>query len=113
MLALVVNTGCLAGELFLFCWTGSMLLEEVCKFVFNLKLYAASYWFFALQAENINLCVYNLNWFDYTVSEQKSLLMILIRKHRPMGLSAFNYFTCNLATFYWVSCYNIHCALNS
>lgn len=55
------------------------------------------------QADKVNLCVYNLNWFEYTVAEQRSLLMILQRNHRPIGLSAANYFSCNLVTFHWVS----------
>lgn len=25
----LINSGCLVGELFLFCWTGSLVLDEV------------------------------------------------------------------------------------
>lgn len=51
----------------------------------------------------MNQCVYNLKWYDFTVREQRSMLPILQRNLRPVGLSAVGYFSCNLVTFHWVS----------
>lgn len=76
----------MVSELFLFCWTGSMVLDE---------------------AYYVNLTVYTIRWYEFTVQERKLLLFMMMRTQYPNGLGAFNYIMCNNETFFTVRLFEI------
>lgn len=74
----IPNIICFASALLLFCYTGSMVLD---------------------QAYNLQLQAYSICWYDYTTSEKKMLLLLMVRTLRPCGMSALGYYYCNNAIF--------------
>lgn len=74
----IPNIMCFAFALLLFCYTGSMVLD---------------------QAYNLQQQAYNINWYDYTTSEKKMLVLLMARTLRPCGFSALGYYYCNNAIF--------------
>lgn len=74
----IPNIICFASALLLFCYTGSMVLD---------------------QAYNLQLQAYSIGWYDYTTSEKKMLCLIMARTLRPCGMSALGYYYCDNAIF--------------
>lgn len=77
-----LNAVCLFGELFLFCFVGTLVLSET---------------------QRVGDTVYDLRWYEYALAEQRMFVLMLARNAREMGFDAFGYFKCNLETFKYVS----------
>lgn len=77
-----LNAVCLFGELFLFCFVGTLVLSET---------------------QRVGDTVYDLRWYEYSLHEQRMFIIMLTRNAREMGFDAFGYFKCNLETFKYVS----------
>lgn len=69
---------CFAGELFLFCFIGNLVLDE---------------------CEHLQQTAYNCQWYDYSMNETKLIQLMILRAQKPIGLNAFNYFHCDNKTF--------------
>lgn len=54
------------------------------------------------QAEHLHYILYDLNWLEYSIEEQKMIKLMLMRCQRPSGMNAFKYFYCDLETFHQV-----------
>lgn len=69
----------------------------------KLKKEKKCFYFLVTQGKSLMETVYNLRWYKFSGKEIKMLQLILLKANKPHGLSAFNYFHCNVESFSQVS----------
>lgn len=95
----IMSIVCQMAELLIYCWFGQLVLNEVREFyfVFPLRAYFVS---ILPQAYHLQTTLYNLQWYDFGLNEQKMIKLMIMRAQTPCGLAAYNYFACDLPTFF-------------
>lgn len=59
------------------------------------------------QATRLESTIYGVQWYEYSITDQKMIKLMLLRSQISCGFAAYNYFECDLPTFFNVrnACY--------
>lgn len=97
LLLIGLNLMVLTSSLFILCTTGTYVISAV-RYVDRFRK-CVHILFTHFQSDCLCETVYQLNWYDYSIREQKMLLLFMLRLQTPSSIQAYNYFICSHVTF--------------